>query len=111
MSTEFGVRVSLPVLSPLFSDSWIWVIVIVTLEPAGITTRPWLSWTSLDTVAVTTAPALSVREVISRSTARDTVAPASSASGAGAGAGLALGFGAALGLAATGVGAAAGLAA
>ena len=91
-------------------------MVIVTLEPAGITTRPEASVTSLATVPLTVAPGLSILEVISRSTVVESTLPAASASGAGAGAGFGLGagFGAAgfgFGLAATGAGGGTGVAA
>src|SRR3954469_13708843 len=79
-------------------------MVIVTFEPAGITTRPVASFTSLATVPVTLAPGLSVFDEISRSTVAETIVPDPSAKGAGAGAGLGAGFGAGLGLA-TGLGA------
>ena len=87
MATSVGVSVSLPVLSPLFSDSRISVIVIVTLEPAGMMTRPRESATSELTVVVTTSPFLLVLELISWSTAVGMTVPEARTSGAGAGAG------------------------
>ena len=81
-------------------------MVSVTLEPAGITTRPEASVTSLATVPVTVAPGLSVLELISRSTVVATTVPAvERARGRGGRRlrrGLRLGLGAGLGLAATG---------
>jgi hypothetical protein len=79
-------------------------MVIVIREPAGMTTRPRESVTSLLTVVVTTSPALLLRELISWSTAVAMTVPDPSASGAGAGAGAGAGLGAGLGfgLAATG---------
>src|SRR6476646_12067369 len=68
-------------------------MVIVTREPAGITTRPDASITSLATDAVTVAPGLSVFELISRSIVVARVVAPPSASGAGAGAGFGLGLG------------------
>src|SRR5687767_4550090 len=108
MATTVGVSVSLPVWSPLFSDSGISVIVMVTLEPAGMMTRPRASVTSELTVVVTISPFLLVRELISRSTAVGMIVPEARASGAGAGsgsgAGWGLGFGLGFGLVATGLG-------
>src|SRR5918996_4744120 len=105
MATSVGVSVSLPVWSPLFSDSRISVIVIVTLEPAGMMTRPCESVTSELTVVVTVSPFLLLRELISRSTAVAMTVPEARASGAGAGwgAGWGLGFGLGFGFVATGL--------
>src|SRR5215210_8145754 len=64
MTTWVGVSTSLPVLSRLFSDSWIAAIIRCTFEPAGIMTRPLLSLTSADTVPVSFCPALCVRELM-----------------------------------------------
>src|SRR5882724_719507 len=92
-------RVRVPVLSPLFSDSWMAVILMATVEPAGTTTRPSGPVRSLLTRAVTTSPTLFFRELIESVIVAVIAVPAARASGpaggAGAGAGAAVGEGAA----------------
>ncbi len=77
------------------------------MEPAGITTRPLLSFTSLDTLAVNVSPALSFREEMVRRVVASTWVPEPSVRvprgvgggvGAGLGAGRGGGLGAGLGL-------------
>src|SRR5262245_6815454 len=107
MSTLVGVSLSLPVLSLFRSDSWSSVIVIVIVEPAGITTRPVASFTSLATFAFTVSPALFDFELIESIIAAAITDPASSDAGpragagafaeSAAGAGVAAGFSAGLG--------------
>src|SRR3954447_522671 len=75
MDTRVGVRTSLPVLSDLFSDSWIAAIVRYTLEPLGMTTRPLLSFTSEETVPVSFCPALCVRELMPPSNLAEIAVP------------------------------------
>jgi hypothetical protein len=60
MTTEVGCTVSVPVLSLLFSDSLMAVTLRTTSEPAGMTTRPERSFTSVAMVAVTVSPTLFV---------------------------------------------------
>src|SRR5687768_2952684 len=106
--------VSVPVLSLLFSDSLIAVIVIEIVEPAGMTVRPLASFRSSIVVAVTVCPALFFLELIESSIVALIIVPnarlAGAAAGfgvdAGAGAGAGAGFG--LGRAAAGFGAGAG---
>src|SRR3954463_690601 len=56
--TDVACRVSVPVLSLLFSDGLIAVTFRTTSDPAGMTTWPLLSLISLATVAVTVSPTL-----------------------------------------------------
>src|SRR4051794_36140724 len=120
MAMLVGFSVSVPVVSPLFSDSLMAVTWSVTCEPAGITTRPAASLTSFPTVAVIWSPTLFLFDRISASVAAEKLVPAARLLGAGAGAGAAgaaaagagtgagaVGFGLGLGLDA-GLGAAAG---
>src|SRR6185503_4518892 len=65
MVTEVGCSVSVPVLSLLFSDSLIAVTFSATSEPAGITTWPELSFTSVAILAITVSPTLFLLERIS----------------------------------------------
>jgi hypothetical protein len=58
MLTDVGCSVRVPVVSLLLSDSLIAVTFKVTSDPAGMTTRPALSFTSVATVAVTVSPTL-----------------------------------------------------
>src|SRR6478736_1657925 len=76
MVTEVGCRVSVPVLSLLFSDSLIAVTFRATSEPAGITTRPELSFTSLAILAMTVSPTLFLLERISAVVAAVRLVPA-----------------------------------
>src|SRR5262245_59217089 len=127
METDVGFTVSVPVVSPLFSDSLMAVTWRVTLEPAGITTRPDGSFTSLATVVVTSSPTLFLLDRISASvlTAKDmpeakVAGPAGAAGAAGvvgaaldagagaAGFGAGFGFGFGLGAGGGGVGAGSG---
>jgi hypothetical protein len=70
-------------------------MVSVTLEPAGISTRPLASLMSELTVVVTRSPALFTFELISASIAVASTVPVLTIFGAGAGAGAGAGFGAA----------------
>src|SRR4051812_36020356 len=76
MVTEVGCRVSVPVVSLLFSDSLIAVTFRATSEPAGITTRPELSFTSLAIFAMTVSPTLFLLERISPVVAAVRLVPA-----------------------------------
>jgi hypothetical protein len=76
MLTEVGLSVKVPVVSRLFSDSLMAVTFRVTAEPAGITTLPALSFTSLAIVAVTVSPTLFLCERISAVVAAVNEAPA-----------------------------------
>src|SRR4026207_905948 len=96
MDTRVGVRTSLPVLSDLFSDSWIAALVRYPLEPFGMTTRPSLSFTSEDTVPVSFCPALCVRELMPPSNLAEIAVPEDSVMLVGFAAGLAAGFDAVL---------------
>src|SRR5918995_302868 len=101
MTTDVGWTVRVPVLSLLFSDSLMAVTFRTTSEPAGITTRPDRSFTSLAIVAVTGSPTLFFLERISAFVAAVSVVPAAKlrAVGAAAGAGaLAVGREGAAGL-------------
>src|SRR6185312_14236884 len=92
MVTEVGCRVRVPVLSLLFSDSLIAVTFRATSEPAGITTWPELSFTSLAILAMTVSPTLFLLERISAVVAAVRLVPAARLAGVeGAGAG-AVGF-------------------
>ena len=76
MVTEVGCSVSVPVLSLLFSDSLIAVTFRATSEPAGITTWPELSFTSLAILAITVSPTLFLLERISDVVAAVRLVPA-----------------------------------
>ena len=76
MVTEVGCRVSVPVVSLLFSDSLIAVTFSATSEPAGITTRPDLSFTSLAIFAMTVSPTLFLLDRISAVVAAVRLVPA-----------------------------------
>ena len=86
MLTAVGFRVSVPVLSLLFSDGLIAVTVSVTWDPAGMTTRPELSFTSLESVAVTVSPTLFLLELTSEVVAAVSREPAARLAAAAAGA-------------------------
>src|SRR5690606_22697406 len=88
ISTLDAASVSVPVLSLLFSDSRIDVMVRLTVEPAGITTRPDPSRTSLATLAWMVCPCLWVLDEISELTVAFTSVPDGSVRAAGAGAGV-----------------------
>src|SRR4051794_27609211 len=93
MVTEVGCRVNVPVVSLLFSDSLIAVTFGATSEPAGITTRPELSFTSLAIFAMTVSPTLFLLERISPVVAAVRLVPAARLAGElvgvdGAGAGV-----------------------
>src|SRR5215204_4430167 len=93
MVTEVGCRVSVPVVSLLFSDSLIAVTFRATSEPAGITTRPDLSFTSLAIFAMTVSPTLFLLDRISAVVAAVRLVPAARLAGEllvveGAGAGV-----------------------
>src|SRR3954463_8370998 len=88
MVTEVGCRVNVPVVSLLFSDSLIAVTFRATSEPAGITTRPELSFTSLAIFAMTVSPTLFLLERISPVVAAVRLVPAARlAGGVGGGGG------------------------
>src|SRR5687768_11797632 len=89
MITEVGCSVRVPVVSLLFSDSLIAVTFSTTSDPAGITTRPERSFTSLAIVAVTVSPTLFLWERISALVDAVSVVPAARLRGVGAGAGAA----------------------
>src|SRR5215213_8887591 len=76
MVTEVGCRVRVPVVSLLFSDSLIAVTFSATSEPAGITTRPDLSFTSLAIFAMTVSPTLFLLDRISAVVAAVRLVPA-----------------------------------
>src|SRR5688572_9259466 len=86
MITEVGCSVRVPVVSLLFSDSLIAVTFSTTSDPAGITTRPERSFTSLAIVAVTVSPTLFLWERISALVDAVSVVPAARLRGVGAGA-------------------------
>src|SRR6185312_7923403 len=93
MVTEVGCRVSVPVVSLLFSDSLIAVTFRATSEPAGITTWPELSFTSVAILAMTVSPTLFLLERISAVVAAVRLVPAARLAaalvvGEGAGAGV-----------------------
>src|SRR3954454_1359225 len=81
MVTEVGCRVNVPVVSLLFSDSLIAVTFRATSEPAGITTRPELSFTSLAIFAMTVSPTLFLLERISPVVAAVRLVPAARLAG------------------------------
>ena len=85
MVTEVGCSVSVPVLSLLFSDSLIAVTFRATSEPAGITTCPELSFTSLAILAITVSPTLFLLERISAVVAAVTLVPAARLAAEGVG--------------------------
>src|SRR4051812_38243499 len=90
MVTEVGFSVRVPVLSLLFSDSLIAVTMRTTSDPAGMTTCPAASFTSVSNVAVTESPTLFLLERTSPVVDAVSDVPAASprlAAGAGAGAG------------------------
>src|SRR3954466_14617337 len=76
MVTEVGCRVSVPVVSLLFSDSLIAVTFRATSDPAGITTRPLPSFTSVAILAITVSPTLFLCERISTVVAAVRLVPA-----------------------------------
>src|SRR6185295_534019 len=88
MLIDVGCSVRVPVLSLLFSDSLMAVTLRTTSEPAGMTTRPALSLTSVATVAVTVSPTLFLWDRISALVDALIVVPAARARGAGAAAGV-----------------------
>src|SRR6185436_12276487 len=93
MLTLVGVSLSLPVLSLFRSDSCSSAIVIEMVEPAGMTTRPVASFTSIATLAVTVSPALFDFELIESIMAAAITDPASRVAGpSGAGVGAAESF-------------------
>src|SRR5512146_347360 len=96
--------VSVPVLSLLFSDSWSAVILSDTVEPAGMTTRPWSSFTSVATVALITSPTLFFRVLIESFIVAVMCVPAAATSGVRAGAGAGAGAAAVAGAAGFGFG-------
>src|SRR4030095_11158670 len=67
--------VRVPSAWPLFRAGVISVIVSSTVDPAGITTRPAASRTSVSIVVVTVSPALVLREVMVRPIVASIVAP------------------------------------
>src|SRR5689334_16267822 len=112
---DVGFSVSVPVVSPLFSDSLMAVTSSVTLEPAGITTWPAEFLTSAATVAVTSSPTLFLWDRISASVVAEKDAPDASSrpaveAGAGLGVDAAVGTGEAAGAFDAGAGVAAGAA-
>src|SRR5215207_4386751 len=86
ITTAVGCTVRVPVLSLLFSDSLIAVTFSTTSDPAGITTRPARSFTSLAIVAVTVSPTLFLWERISALVDAVSVVPAARLRAVGAGA-------------------------
>src|SRR5919112_3957287 len=81
MLTEVGWRVNVPVVSLLFSDSFMAVTFKATSEPAGITTRPDLSFTSLAIFAITVSPTLFLCDRISAVVAAVRLVPAANPAG------------------------------
>src|SRR3712207_4469545 len=87
MFTEVGWSVRVPVVSLLFSDSLIAVTFRATSDPAGMTTRPDRSFTSLAIVAVTVSPTLFLCERISAAVVALRLVPAARLAGAAGAAG------------------------
>src|SRR3954447_1951371 len=81
MVTDVGCKVSVPVVSLLFSDSLIAVTFKATSEPAGMTTRPELSFTSFAIFAMTVSPTLFLLERISAVVAAVRLVPAARLAG------------------------------